>query len=99
MNGSSLQLYVGGVLEVSTTNSAYASGKIGFSSTNALAWLDNVVVTSLSGSQNATKHATSAVVSAAVNSATTGGHITSLEALYGGLMSLLSQINQHHGLG
>ncbi len=54
LSGSSLKLYVGGVLEVSTTDSTYASGKIGFSTTSAYAWLDNVVVTSLTSPATAT---------------------------------------------
>jgi hypothetical protein len=49
LSGNWLKLYVGGVLEVSTTDSTFASGKIGFTATNAQAWLDNVVVTSLPG--------------------------------------------------
>ncbi len=47
VNGSSLKLYVNGVLQVSTTDATYASGKIGFSATNATAELDDVVVTQL----------------------------------------------------
>jgi hypothetical protein len=62
LSGSSLKLYVGGVLEVSTTDSTLASGKIGFTATNAQAWLDNVVVTSLLGpaSPTVTPHTTPA---------------------------------------
>jgi hypothetical protein len=45
LNGSSLKLYVGGVLQVSTTDATFASGQIGFSATNALALLDDVTVT------------------------------------------------------
>jgi subtilase family serine protease len=59
LSGNSLKLYVGGVLEVSTTDSTYASGRIGFSGTNALAYLGDVVVTSLPApAEVATPHAT-----------------------------------------
>jgi len=51
LNGSSLKLFVNGVLQVSTTDSTFATGKIGFTATNATAELDNVVVTQLSGTQ------------------------------------------------
>jgi len=47
LNGSSLKLYVGGVLQVSATDSTFASGKIGFTATNATALLDDVVVTAI----------------------------------------------------
>jgi hypothetical protein len=47
LSGSSLKLYVGGVLQVSATDSTYASGKIGFSSTWAFGTLDDVTVTAL----------------------------------------------------
>ena len=47
LSGNSLKLYVSGVLQVSTTDSTYTSGKIGFSATSALALLDDVVVTTL----------------------------------------------------
>jgi hypothetical protein len=63
LNGSSLKLYVGGVLQVSTTDATFASGKIGFSATNALALLDDVTVT-LSGATSTVAHSTySSIVS------------------------------------
>jgi pectate lyase len=49
LSGNSLSLYVGGVLQVSATDSKYASGKIGFTGTWAVGTLDNVTVTSLTG--------------------------------------------------
>ena len=45
LNGNSLKLYVGGVLMVSATDSTYSHGKIGFTGTNAIADLGNVLVT------------------------------------------------------
>jgi subtilase family serine protease len=57
LSGNSLKLYVGGVLQVSTTDATYASGRIGFSATNALALLDNVTVT-LSSSAATAAHST-----------------------------------------
>jgi hypothetical protein len=91
LSGTSLSLYVDGALEVSTTDASYSHGKIGFSATNALAELGNVVVTSLGGAQ-AVKHTvgTSAV--------TTGGTVTSWQSIYSSLLSLLLQLDQHHGL-
>jgi subtilase family serine protease len=68
LSGSSLKLYVGGVLEVSTTDSTFASGKIGFSATNALAYLDNVTVTTLPGSTAATAASAAAKPAAAASS-------------------------------
>jgi hypothetical protein len=87
LSGSSLKLYVGGVLEVSTTDSSYANGKIGFSATNAVAELGNVLVTSLGSSQSVVHHAT---VSAA--------QTTSWQNSYGSLFALLLQLDHHHGL-
>lgn len=51
LSGSSLSLYVGGVLEVSATDSTYSSGKIGFTATNGIGELGNVVVTSITSAQ------------------------------------------------
>jgi subtilase family serine protease len=87
VNGTSLSLYVDGTLEASTTDSSYTSGKIGFSATNAVAELGNVVVTSLGGAQ-AIGH------TAAVSAAQT----TSWSGLYSSLLSLLLNLEQHHGL-
>jgi len=61
LSGNSLKLFVGGVLVVSTTDTSYASGKIGFSGTDAVAELGNVVVTQLNGGQ-ALGHSTSSPV-------------------------------------
>ena len=47
VNGSSLKLYVGGVLVAAATDATFTYGKIGFSATNASGELDNVVVTQL----------------------------------------------------
>jgi subtilase family serine protease len=49
LSGNSLALYVNGVLQVSTTDSTYASGKIGFSATWASGLLGNVTVTAATG--------------------------------------------------
>ncbi|HKI34842.1 MAG TPA: hypothetical protein VKA46_23495 [Gemmataceae bacterium] len=54
LNGSALKLYVGGILEVATTDATYASGQIGFTATNAVALLDDVVVTGLAGAAKVT---------------------------------------------
>ena len=51
LSGSSLSLYVGGVLEVSATDSTYSSGKIGFTATDGIGELGNVVVTSITSAQ------------------------------------------------
>ena len=45
--GGSLKLYANGALQVSTTDATYTSGKIGFTATNAIAEIDDVVVTKL----------------------------------------------------
>jgi hypothetical protein len=50
------------VLQASTTDSTFATGKIGFSTTNALATLDNVTVTTLAAAQ--TKPGTASIPSA-----------------------------------
>jgi subtilase family serine protease len=47
--GSTLSLYVNGVLQVSVTDSKYANGQIGFTGTWAVATLGNVSVNALSG--------------------------------------------------
>ena len=76
LNGNSLKLYVGGVLEVSTTDSTYASGKIGFSGTDALALLGNVVVTTpvstttTSSAHPATNQSIEAIIASLLNSTT-----------------------------
>jgi len=51
VNGTSLQLYVNGVQEVATTDSSYTHGMIGFSGTDAIADLGNVIVTTVSAAQ------------------------------------------------
>jgi hypothetical protein len=86
VSGTSLKLSVGGVLEVSTTDSSYSSGKIGFSATNAIAELGNVVVTSLSGSQHVVHHAT-----------VSGAHPMSWQSYYSSLLSQLLQLEHRHG--
>jgi hypothetical protein len=53
VNGSSLALYVNGVLQVSTNDSTYASGKIGFSATWDQGMLGDVTVTADAGSSTA----------------------------------------------
>jgi hypothetical protein len=71
LNGSSLSLYVNGVLEATTTDSSYVNGQIGFSAVNAAGTLDNVMVTALSG--GATRSAGGASGS---GSTRTGSHLT-----------------------
>jgi hypothetical protein len=68
LNGHSLKLYVGGVLEVSTTDSTYANGQIGFSATNALAYLDDVVVT-LTSSASAMAHGNNSSIASMLSQA------------------------------
>ncbi len=91
LSGSSLSLYVNGALEVSTTDSSYASGKIGFSATDALAQLGSVVVTSLASGQSV-KHAT------VVHTAFAGAQTQSWSSYYASLLTQLLYIDQHHGL-
>ncbi len=84
LSGSSLKLYVGGVLEVSTTDSTFASGKIGFTATNALAWLDDVTVTSLPASAQASGNARPV------------GQVANLSGYDALLTYLFSQANSHY---
>jgi hypothetical protein len=60
MYGSSLALYVNGILQVAVTDSTYASGRIGFSSTYDTGTIDDVVVTAGSTPPAARASATSA---------------------------------------
>ncbi len=47
LSGSSLSLSVNGTVVTSVTDSTFSKGQIGFTATNAIAYLDNVVVTSI----------------------------------------------------
>jgi hypothetical protein len=72
MNGSSLSLYVNGVLETTATDSTYFSGQIGFSAVNAAGTLDNVTVTALNGGATRSAGGTSSGSGATQ----TGSHLT-----------------------
>ncbi len=91
VSGSSLSLYVNGALEVSTTDSTYSSGKIGFSATNALAQLGSVVVTSLAGGQSI-RHA------AVAHTTLVGPQVQSWASYYSSVLAQLLYVEQHSGL-
>jgi hypothetical protein len=82
VDASSLSLSVNGVLQVATTDSTYASGKIGFTSTYAYGTLENVTVTALSspnlvlgstGGTGTTRGTGSGTTGAALSTGSTGG--------------------------
>ena len=85
LSGSSLSLYVGGVLEVSATDSTYSSGKIGFTATDGIGELGNVVVTSITSAQVKSQAASS-----------TGGF--ELRGLVADILSWLAELLHQHGL-
>jgi subtilase family serine protease len=104
LNGTSLKLYVNGVLQVSTTDSTYGSGKIGFTATNATAELDNVIVTLNSGSQasqalatgSGGKHSTAAI--AYTPASTSSNQASGSQGLFSQIVGLLSSADPHHWL-
>ncbi len=110
LNGSSLKFYVNNVLQVAVTDSTLTYGQIGFTGTDAIAFLDNVTVTGLSGTQAATatqpagkasaqlvNHQAVTASSVVVNSAvpSTGG----FQGFYRDVVNLLASANPRRSPG
>ncbi len=104
VSGTSLKLYVNGVLEVSTTDSSYSHGMIGFTATDAIADLGNVLVTTVSASQ-AQKQNRSAATSVQVNAANSSSTFSQSPAGYSqgswqnvsASFASFFSLNGHHG--
>lgn len=94
LNGSSLKLYANGVLQVAVTDSTFASGQIGFTATNATAYLDNVTVTLNNTAQTSARQTkTGSTTSGSSPVSNAGVPSSSLQAFYNDIIAYLIAAN------